>query len=299
MMEVIRESCPSDIAELGRLFFAVFGSKRHEALWRWKYFDNPRGLRSYCCEVDGRIVAHCGGTEVVFGADGGTWRALQSVDFMSSQEHPGGLGRGGVFARVVSAFFERYCGPGSDRVQMVYGFPGERHRVLGERVLGYRPVERVAELLVPAEGDRSFESLEVFGEGHFARLAQPVEGVGARRDATYLRWRYVDHPEHDYRILQEGETSAIVRDTGDGLFVMEVGGVTDGARARTLIAALRALNRPVCFWGSPAHPVGRRFVEAGCEFRERDHFVECRFFDDRVRPAVGEMYYTVGDYDVY
>src|SRR5687767_12330468 len=108
-VEVIRPSTRADIPALSALFEEVFGLHRQASVWEWKYFSNPRGTTSMVCEAGGRLVAHAGGTPVRFRDFEREYVALQSVDFMSSPTHAGGIGRGGVFIRTAERFFEAYC----------------------------------------------------------------------------------------------------------------------------------------------------------------------------------------------
>ncbi|HEY0590901.1 MAG TPA: GNAT family N-acetyltransferase [Thermoanaerobaculia bacterium] len=300
--ETIRPAVPGDVPALGALFEEVFGAPRPPEVWTWKYFGNPRGATSMVCEAEGRIVSHCGGAPVRFRDYGAEHMALQSVDFMSSPTYPGGIGRGGVFLRTAERFFDAYCGP--SKVPLVYGFPGERHRVLGERLLGYRPVERVAELRLEARGEgRAIEPLTPGDLPLFGRV--PLD-LGALRDPVYLRWRYLDHPLWSYgKVSVRGtfglgtQIAAVVRSDADRLHVMEVGGRFSRAAVEDLADALSRVGREVVLWGPPAHPVYSLFAEGGFSVTYRDHWIEMRSFTQRQVPRTGELYYTLGDYDVY
>jgi len=300
--EIIRPARESDIPELSRLFLEVFGVERSTDLWRWKLFQNPRGFASFVCEVEGRIVAHCAGVPVRFVDFEREYVALQSVDFMSSPSYPGGIGRGGVFVRTVEQFFRAHCGPSA--IPMVYGFPGERHRVLGERLLGYRSVEPVFEWTRESEGSNG--AALPLSEASLSEFAVASLQFGAVRDLPYLRWRYLAHPAADYRIVgvkrflrSSFSAAAIVRLLPDGVFVMELGGRLNSEVLTKLASQLAQFGRPVKVWASPAHPLGRLLQACGFQKTQRDHLLECRFFFQREVPLPGEFYYTFGDYDVY
>lgn len=299
--EIIRPSTRDDIAGLIALFAEVFGEERATALWEWKYFEHPRGAFSMLCEANGRIVAHCGGTPVVVRDGAREYLALQSVDFMSSAKHAGGLAGGGVFARTVKRFFDLYCGERG--ALMVYGFPGERHRLFGERVLRYKPIEPVGELSLEPHSDAG-ASLEPLHPAKLALLSHSSTGFGAVRDESYLLWRYVAHPLHRYQAISidswfGGRLTAIVRRTASEVLLMEVLGHDSVKNVRKLVDALRALGAPVRAWGSPTHPRTARLIDAGFALRERDHLFEYRYFIPRSAPQPGEFYYSLGDYDVY
>ncbi len=300
--ELIRPAVPADIPALSALFLEVFGIERADAVWRWKLFGNPRGTASYVCEAEGRIVAHCAGLPVRFRDYEREYTAMQSVDFMSSPSYPGGIGRGGVFIRTTERFFESCCG--ASTIPLVYGFPGERHRLLGERLLGYRAIERVGELRLDTSG--SSVEPEPLSREHLGLFHQLPVDLGAVRDGTYLKWRYLDHPTFRYGVVLvrrafrlHSTIAALVRRTEEAVYVMEIGGRFSRRSLAALVEALRNLGQPVVFWCSPQHPIARLLSSCGFSVEARDHSIECRFFFQRDIPRPGELYYTLGDYDVY
>lgn len=302
MTEIIRPADRGDIPQLQRLFAEVFGHERHPSVWDWKYFDHPLGGRSMVVEADGRIVAHCGGTAVSFADRAERYQAMQSVDFMSSRRYAGGVGRGGVFARMVAAFFQEFCGP--DAVRLLYGFPGERHRLVGERILGYRPVERVGEFDAAPSRDAPVV-LEPLTLRTITRFRSPRFEVGAMRDPQYLEWRYLRHPLHHYSVVTtrrwpwRASTECIVRCTSEGrMLVMEWGGALDERAVQRMSDELRRMGRFLHGWSSGRHPISAALAGKGWTVKERDHYLEIRSFADREVPAQGEMYYSLGDYDV-
>ncbi|HEY5609624.1 MAG TPA: GNAT family N-acetyltransferase, partial [Thermoanaerobaculia bacterium] len=136
--ETIRPATETDIPRLATLFETVFGQRRDERIWRWKYFDPLRSSLSVVCEAAGTIVAHCGGVAVEFVDHGKRYAAYQLVDFMSTRAYAGGVGAGGIFVRTADWFFRHAREMG---VKWVYWFPGERHRLVGQRLLGYPALE--------------------------------------------------------------------------------------------------------------------------------------------------------------
>lgn len=301
--EIIRPSRPSDIPELQRLFAEVFGQSRDEAVWGWKYFDHPRGPHSFVVEVAGRLVAHCGGTEVTMLDGTERYGALQSVDFMSTRRYAGGVGRGGVFVRMVDAFFAAFCG--AESIRTVYGFPGERHRLLGERVLGYSPVEIVGGFsAVPLEDRAGYG--ETFDEEAARRFRAARFGMGAERSEEYLTWRYAHHPLWRYELVEVARwpwrrpAAAILRrdDERNVVLVMEWGGSDDEGALRRLSTRVRQMGRNVHGWGSVHGPMAELLRSNGWSIAPRDHRLETRSFAGRSVPRPGEMYYSLGDYDV-
>jgi hypothetical protein len=95
------------------------------------------------------------------------------------------------------------------------------------------------------------------------------------------------------------QIAAIVHQDDKAVHVMELGGAFSRSSVRRLIGSLADLGKEIVFWGSPGHPVGQLLVEGGFRMAARDHRVEFRSFTQRPTPRGGELYYTLGDYDVY
>jgi hypothetical protein len=297
--DLIRRSQPGDAPKLSALFREAFGTERSEEIWRWKYFGQRPGV-GYVCETGGRIVAHCGGIPVQFRDGSRRYLAYQSVDFMSSPAHAGGLGGGGVFVRTVRRMFEECCGP--DKALLVYGFPGERHRLVGERLLGYRPLEPVTELELTHRG--ASIRPEPLSQRLLPLFTKQEMRFGALRDEVYLAWRYLAHPFHRYGVVTArarwpfaAQAAALVREIEDAFVILELR--VSGPTARALTRRLSELGKPVRIWSSARHPLGLLLAEHGFRSMPRDHQVEYRFFFERSTPQPGELYYTLGDYDVH
>jgi GNAT acetyltransferase-like protein len=299
-IEIIRPAEPDDIPLLSALFREAFGTDRHPAVWAWKYFGE-RSSVSYVCEAEGRIVAHCGGIPVQFRDGREQYTAFQSVDFMSSPSYAGGAGGGGVFVRTVRRMFEDCCGP--TRAPLVYGFPGERHRRVGERLLGYTALEPVHEFrLDAAELSTQAKPLDARTLRLFTR---PRHEFGAIRDEAYLRWRYLFHPLHRYEVVSvktgplRQRTAALLRSFEDRFALMELGGILSERGTAALIRALHGSGKPVEGWFSARHPISLLLQTHGVRTTPRDHWLEYRFFNQRPAPRAGDFYYTMGDYDVH
>jgi hypothetical protein len=298
MSDVIREASEADIPALGALFHEVFGQHRPDEIWRWKYFDRDRHASTVFVAGD-RIVAHCGGVVVTVADGPRRYPAMQSTDFMSSPSFPGGMGAGGVFIRTVREFFRRHST--SNGIGMLYGFPGERHRLLGERLLGYRAVEPVGEFV--AEGARRCDP-QPLDDRVLRLITKERTDFGAVRDWPYLHWRYQMHPIHSYEaVIAEGlfgpRAAAIVRRNAAGeLLVFELAGSRSMRHAKHLADRLRSMASRVRVWGSLSSPLAKTLVALGFTPCARDHAFETKFFNQRAHPAPGEFHYTLGDYDV-
>jgi len=317
--ETVRRSRPEDIPALQALFKEAFGQERSAEGWAWKFFENPRGNAGFVCEAGGRIVAHCAGIPLKLRNGGRSATAYALVDFMSSASYAGGVGGGGVFVRTVRRFFSETCT--GTQVPLLFGFPSERHRLLGERLLAYKPVELVHDIRLEPTG--SGGRLEPLAPSHLSLFSRAPFENGVERDETYLQWRYLEHPQFRYHavivrgLFGRARLGALVRESDEGVVhLMELGGdFSDGNVAR-LTEELSKLGRPVIGWGSPENAVWKRFLDAGFVASPRDHYLcaawiratpadapnrsgGIRLHYDRPAPLPGKIYFTLGDYDVH
>ena len=210
----IRPYEPADLPAVLTAWQAAFGKPLAPRLWRWKYHDAPLGHQILLCvHESGEIAALYGG--LPFAADwrGERLRITQLMDVFSHPAHRRPLGgRGGLYVRTALSYFLRYGGP--DASMLMYGLPGERHSRLGIHRLGYRTLPGGMAYLTahPAALARLrarplIGRLAPVAENDLVGLDQladagPVTRLQARRNAEFIRWRFLRHPEHQYRLLR-------------------------------------------------------------------------------------------------
>ena len=303
---MIRAYQPGDEAGIVRLF-------SHDLplpLWQWKYVRDGVPPPVYLAEEEGEIVCHYGALCQRIAWEGQEVRGWDIVDVMC---HPRYQGRG-LFRRAAQEFIAQLLNANG---ALIYGFPGERHRRLGERLVGYEPIVPVYKLhktisasgtpfpagvvlvrTVPADWDRQWQILE-------RRF-----GFVMRRDRQLLTWRYGQRPDKRYRLLTIPgiPALAVVGCDVSKAYLMEFL-VEEGntAAAQLLCLAVEALCRAE----------GLREIEGWfariaweCAFltgaggfagTESDHYFECRVFAPQLRAAwlAEHFYYSLGDYDVF
>lgn len=141
MSFTIRRAEKRDRPALLGLFASVFGEPAPPALWEWKYDLCPFEAAS--------IAAFDGETAVgFFGGFGAAYRGtlfdgpgVSGVDVMTLPSARR-LARGGLYRELGERFVleNRRLG-----IPFYFGFPNDRHRAIGERVLGFRTVETAGE----------------------------------------------------------------------------------------------------------------------------------------------------------
>lgn len=288
----------------------MFGEPRLPEVWTWKYFANEQGTHSWVADTGDRLVFHCGATPVPFRTHGTLGTALQLTDFMKDPGYADGIGPGGAFVRTTSAFFADVVERRS--ADLMYGFPGERHRLAGEKILDYKTAFPVHEARLEPDGSTSGQQLRALDTDVLARFDKGDESdVRMVRSPQLLKWRYLDRPGADYWYLgEEPGASAILRQNQDEFRLMEIGGEISSGSIEGLARRLAELGRPVVGWFSPVHPVGVALAGAGFVFGRRDHSLAAawfsseadarrrKYFDSRVLRE-SDFYYTLGDYDVW
>ncbi len=188
------------------LWQLAFGKELDADLWRWKYVDNPFGMRVLVCrDPDGEIaVVMYSGVPYRARWNGRLVEIVQLMDIMS---HPG-YRKTGLFIKAAEAFFDLFAG--GDSV-LYYGIPGRYHFDIGARYLAYSELESGVAYLRASTGKLARPG-RLFG--HSVRLierAEPaldrvwseVEGtypLAAVRDAAFVDWRFFRNPQRDYLV---------------------------------------------------------------------------------------------------
>jgi hypothetical protein len=212
-----REYRPGDESAILDLFVRSFHQQRSTAHFRWKYRENPFGNEhsSLTFDESGRLVAQYAGYLVPFFDRGEGRIAHQIGDIMTdrSVRHVG-LGATSIHGRNALHFYQRFCDGG---VAFNYGFSTATSQEFAIRFLRAERVEpapyRVRDLRsdpMPSPGrlrrwQRGYQLELVTSVGKdfdrfFGRVA-PSYTFLSRRDARYLRWRYLDAPESPYSMV--------------------------------------------------------------------------------------------------
>jgi hypothetical protein len=192
-----RPTEPGDLPALSELYAEGFGRPWSLAEWEWKYRRLPGEARSFVVEdAEGRLCAHVGALALPARWRGGEGLLWQLTDF---------VGRGaGLHPPLVRAGRRLLADlPRDADLPWIFGFPSYRHLALGERVFGYRPLapaEWWQAALPPAGGGTVAPLLTGDSPGPGAEAAwEACGGLGVRRTAAFLSWRYTARPERYYR----------------------------------------------------------------------------------------------------
>lgn len=309
-MAVIRPCHAEDEAAILRLFSLVFQSDMSPLVWRWKYLRDGLAPPAFVAEEEGEIVCHYGTIRQRVSWQGTEHYAWDAIDVMA---HPRRQGRG-LFRQTVQAFMRETC---AGQGLFLYGFPTERHKRLGELLVGYEPVSRVHKVskTLPSMISREtapgvvYDVLPLHWDRHWQRLEQSV-ALTTRRDYDYLTWRYLERPNGHYRLVTIPTAPALAvlgLQPGKALLMEFLVAPDDDSLARQLLAATERVAREagaeVLEGWMPQLSWGRHFLcsSAGYRGEDADHWLECRIFDHRLTAAwlAAHFYYSLGDFDVY
>ncbi|HVG24168.1 MAG TPA: GNAT family N-acetyltransferase [Thermoanaerobaculia bacterium] len=208
-----RGYAPGDEAQILELFARAFPhGPRGLAHFDWKYRRNPFGNERISLSfADGKLVAHYAGYAVPFHAFGHDLLAHQIGDTMTDVtiRH---IGRGPttVLGRTALDFYARFC---EGQIAFNYGFNVGNIQKISLRYLRsdrvapvtYRvapppqPIEKYARWLRGYQLELVRETTPEW-DALFARAANAYRFL-VRRDARYVRWRYLQSPDTTYHVV--------------------------------------------------------------------------------------------------
>ena len=186
------------------LWRVAFGKELDADLWRWKYVDNPFGMRVLVCrdpQTEAAVVVYSG---VPYRA---RWngREVEIVQLMDIMSHPD-VRKTGLFIKAAEVFFDTFAGGQS---VLYYGIPGRYHFDIGAKYLDYSELESGVAYLRGSTGELARTS-GLFGPSvHVIDRPTPELDriwaevavhypLAAVRDAAFVDWRFFRNPQRDY-----------------------------------------------------------------------------------------------------
>ena len=321
----VRESREGDETAILDLFARSFPhDPRSLGHFRWKYREDPFGSEriSLAFEDGARLIGHYAGYAVPFRAFGKDVLAHHIGDTMTevSVRH---VGRGptSILGRTALHFYDRFC---ENKVAFNFGFNVANIQKFSLRFLRSDRVEpvtyRVARPLPPITRTERWlrgYSLEIVRETTaewdelFERVA-PAYRFCVRRNAAYVRWRYLQCPHVPYIVVAIRKWRHLVgwivfrlrenRFTwGDALFDPDFGDAPEVLLRHVLP------SHPVDFLEAwfPPRPQWFDAILANLGFENRpepqDLSLMCVPFawPDVVERMRADLYYTWGDGDLF
>jgi hypothetical protein len=205
------------------MFREVFQNRRTMAHWQWKFRDNPFANHKVALAVtkDGFLVAHFCGYAVPFYSSVSSQKEFLSFQGADTMTHPEfrrlGLGSTSVLTRVTTYFFNKFC---VDNMPFMYGYNTGNIKKFGERFLGYRYMSPIPYHVLDLKRVDGSSWIAKWGprkcipfltvkrvtrmEADFDRLFKRASrdyGMLVKKDATYLKWRYLDCPDQVHQLF--------------------------------------------------------------------------------------------------
>jgi hypothetical protein len=297
---------------------------RTMAHWRWKFRENPVGTTEIVLGTDdsGRAVAVYAVVAHRILLEGRECRAGLQTDMAIDPELRTGLGGSRLIVAVGEEFQARFLG---DDVRLEWGFPEPQLQRVCLRHLKVGVLRDVVFLArdcgapMPAPTGLSVHAgalLPIDVDALWQVCAGEI-GTGTIRDARYLEWRYLRHPDVAHLALSARDAQGTLR----GLAVLREGGfdarvlslmdwlvpLGDIDAERALLAhaheeCLRRGKEALLAWFPTPWPLFRRFQRAHGFFAASSPFQECyrsreaglgrRWLDEH-------WYQTMGDIDFF
>jgi hypothetical protein len=329
---IIRGYEPGDEEAVLELFARAFHAPRSLEQWRWKFEHDPWGARriSLAFEPDGRLVAQYAGYAVPFHhARRGELPAHQIGDTMTDVSIRNvGRGPSSILGRTARHFYETFC---EAQVAFNYGFNVANiqkfslrflnsarveevpYRVRDLRANPVAPIGRVPRLARGYTLDLVSETTAEWDE-LFARVAGDYEFL-IRRDARYVRWRYLESPGGEYIVVAirkwrrlVGWSVFRVRDArltwGDALFDQGAPGAVE-VMLRHVVPIYAARGIQLLEGWFPERPAWFSALLSGAGLARRPELqglsLMCVPFGmaDAETEMRARLYYTMGDGDLF
>jgi hypothetical protein len=257
----VRQSKKTDFLALQALFVRAFGSALLPARWDWKYAHAP--CWGTVVERDNRIIGFFGGMPRAFILRNQPVLGVQIGDTMVDPQQRGVSTRKGPFMLAAAAYFEQMetLHPGA---QFAFGFPPERVLALGTRLGVYAPINSISILMWSSLPPKRqvFLKTRSINNWPIARRQQAISRLWAAmraswpnvllpvRDASWLQYRYLDHPETRYELLLLAsrftglpQALVVVQTHTDHLELMDYVGPPQGVALAVRAARMHAASK--------------------------------------------------------
>ncbi|HNC40957.1 MAG TPA: GNAT family N-acetyltransferase [Nitrosomonas sp.] len=196
------------------LFEKIFKHKMTSEMWQWKYGSEQ--CRAMGVWYDNELIAHYGGMGRSILYFGQPQMAVQIGDVMVDRVNHPGLVKKGPFFQMAATFLEHYIGYGKPYL-LGFGFPNDRAMKVAKRHGLYAETGRMVEIAWTPYSRRPLwlsqlkiidqhnindnwvvDAINQCWHGMASDLNAAIIGI---RDWAYLRDRYLNHPQHHYRIV--------------------------------------------------------------------------------------------------
>lgn len=206
-MIVVRTFTPEDEDAIRNLFALCFGKDLSHEEWAWKYKDSPWASTAVIAVDGDSIVAHYGGLGTKFHYKGETFDVFQPCDVMTRPNYRARIfSKRGAMIRAGENFYE------VNHMDFAFGFPSERHAILGTKQLGYtkhdyvsvlhKRVSRCMQIGNPLlKIEKGWDHIKGSEIDCLWNETKDSQGLSIVKNSNYLFWRYKHNPVKRYETL--------------------------------------------------------------------------------------------------
>lgn len=205
---VIRGITSDDEFAVRTLFSECFGKELSGEEWKWKYTGSPWGSTASIAVDSGTVIAHYGGIRMKFYFKGKFFDVFQPCDVMTHPRYRARIfSKRGAMIKAGEYFYEH------NPMDFAFGFPSERHAILGTKQLGYTEHGYVTVLIKKVSGlvlvqnallnasvkvETGWNSIDGMGLDALWKEVRDNYGLSIDKDSRYIFWRYRDNPVKQY-----------------------------------------------------------------------------------------------------
>jgi len=311
----IRLARETDEEGIRALFRDCFGKELSHDEWRWKYVRSPWGSSAVIALDEDSVVAHYGGLKMMFHSPSRTFDVYQPCDVMTHPKYRARFfTKKGAMIKAGELFYL------ANQMDFAYGFPSERHAVLGTKQLGYTVHDYVTVLRKKVSGtghiqnhlfkiNTGWDSIQETELDALWGKVRDSYGLTIDKIGRYIFWRYRDNPVRKYKpIMLRGllkrdlRAFAVFSVQENELSVLDFFSSTTREmnilfQLLEKIAAEQGLSN-LKLWMNDSEERFRVLSDKGCQ-REQGIPYIFKIIDEELTPAFlfKQYWYRQGDYD--
>ncbi len=314
-MVTVRTLREDDEGSIRDLFRLCFGKELSREEWVWKYLKSPWGTTASVAQYGDEIIAHYGGLGERFYYKGRTFKVFQPCDVMT---HPKFRAR--IFSKkgaIVRAGEHFYA---TNSMDFAFGFPSERHAILGTKQLGYTKHGYVAtmtkEISGPGRWRKALTKIELGWDSMTGTdldlLWEAVRDntcLSIEKNSRYIFWRYRDNPGKQYlplivksRFRKRPAAFGVLSFKESGLLVQDFF-CTGGMDVRSLLGLFERMAtdrgmESLTVWSNPGDSLFKTLVDCGFAQEKGIPYI-FKIMNTELRPEFlfDSYWYRMGDYD--
>jgi len=206
-MIAVRTFTLGDEDAIRKLFALCFSKDLSHEEWAWKYKDSPWASTAVIAVDGDSIVAHYGGLGTKFYYKGKTFDVFQPCDVMTRPNYRARIfSKRGAMIRAGENFYE------VNHMDFAFGFPSERHAILGTKQLGYtkhdyvsvlhKRVSRFMHIGNPLlKIEKGWDHIKGSEIDCLWNETKDSQGLSIMKNSNYIFWRYKHNPVKRYEPL--------------------------------------------------------------------------------------------------